>query len=257
MFSFFKKNRNQELNLEDAPKDFSFLGCDLHSHLVPGVDDGAQELEESLKLIRGMRDKGYKKLITTPHVHFEFYDNSKEKLQNHFIALKRFIADQRIGIELDIAAEYFLDNMFLSAVLPEGLLSFGDNYVLVEVSMAGWPRNFADMIFALQSVGYKPILAHPERYLYDPNPKTYLDLKDKGLLFQMNLLSLMGYYGKTVKQLAEKLMENKIYDFCGSDLHHLRHLTNIDRMTKEDPILMTKLKAYGFRNQELLSNYGV
>ncbi len=256
MFSFFKKSSKPHFNPEDVPKDFSFLGCDMHSHLVPGIDDGAKDMEESLLLIRALRDRGYKKLITTPHVHLEFYENNSEKLRRHFDHLQRFIADQRIGIELGIAAEYYLDNMFLSAILPDGLLTFGDNFVLVEVSMAGWPRNFGDMIFSIQSMGYKPILAHPERYLYEEDVKTYLALKEKGVLMQMNLLSVLGYYGKTVKELAEKFMAHNVYDFCGSDLHHDRHLIGIDKILKEEPELMLKLSTYGFLNAELLSNSG-
>jgi tyrosine-protein phosphatase YwqE len=252
MFSFFKKSRKPDPALENAPKNFSFLSCDMHSHLVPAVDDGSKSLEDSLNLIRGLRDKGYTKLITTPHVQLEFYDNNREKLTKHFTSLKRFIADQRIGIELEIAAEYYLDNMFLSGVLPDGLLSFGDNYVLVEVSMAGWPHSFSDMIFSIQSLGYKPILAHPERYLYEENVKTYLNLKEKGVMMQMNLLSILGYYGKTVKSLAERFLYNKVYDFCGSDLHHERHLNHIDRISKEHPEIMIKLADYGFRNDTLL-----
>jgi len=172
----------------------------------------------------------------------------------HFEALKKFIADQRIGIELEVGAEYYLDNFFLSSVLPDGLLSFGKNYVLVEVSMAGWPRNFSDMIFSIQSLGYQPILAHPERYLYEEDIKTYLDLKQKGVLMQMNILSVAGYYGKTVKTLAEQLLEHKVYDFCCSDLHHVRHLQSIYKFINTHPGTMARLNDYGFKNHSLLSH---
>lgn len=252
MFSFFKKTPKAEAIPEDAPKDFSFLGCDMHSHLVAGIDDGAKTIEDSLTLIRGLRDNGYKKLITTPHVQLEFYDNNSDKLRKHFAELQRTVAAEGIDVTLGIAAEYYLDNMFLSGVLPDGLLSFGDNYVLVEVSMAGWPRNFSDMIFAIQALGYKPILAHPERYLYEENPKTYLDLKEKGVLMQMNLLSILGYYGKSVKTLADRLLSSKVYDFCGSDMHHERHLQQAGRIAAEHPEIMVRLADYGFRNDTLL-----
>lgn len=251
MFSFFKKSSKKE-PAGEAPTDFSFLGCDMHSHLVPGIDDGAKDLDDSLLLIRGMRDKGYKKLITTPHIQMEFYDNTREKVTRHFTALKKYIQDQHIGIEMDVAAEYYLDNYFLSGVLPDGLLSFGDRYVLVEVSMAGWPRNFSDMIFSIQSLGYRPILAHPERYLFEESSKTYADLKEKGVLLQMNLLSILGYYGRSVKMMAEKLLDKKLYDFCGSDLHHERHLQNVGKVQKEQPEIMAKLGAYNFLNHTLL-----
>ena len=250
MFSFFKKS-TPKIDPAEVPADFSFLGVDMHSHLVPGIDDGSPDLETSLAYIRALHDKGYRKLITTPHVHLEFYDNNREKITRHFSALKRFIQDHRIPMELEVAAEYYLDSLFLPSVLPDGLLTFGDNYVLVEVSMAGWPRNFQDIIFTIQSKGYKPVLAHPERYLYENNPETYLDLKANGVLMQMNLLSILGYYGKTVKQLAENLMDNHIYDFCGSDLHHERHLSAMHKLLKEEPELMAKLNNYGFRNHTL------
>lgn len=250
MFSFFKKSSKKELPGE-VPADFSFLGCDMHSHLVPNIDDGSKSLEMSVDFIRSLKDKGYRKLITTPHIHLEFYDNHKDKLVRHFEALKRFVQDQRINIELEIAAEYFLDNLFLSGVLPDGLLTFGDNYVLVEVSMAGWPRNFNDIIFTIQSQGYRPVLAHPERYLYEPDVKIYQQLKDKGVMMQLNMLSVTGYYGKNVKTLAERFMEHNIYDFCGTDLHHERHHEHISRMMKTEPELMTRLAAYNFKNYTL------
>jgi len=253
MWSLFRK---KDKDIPDVPAvtDFSFLGCDMHSHLVPGIDDGAPTPEDSLELIRGFKEKGYKKLITTPHVHGEFYDNNTEKITRHFHELQRFVADQRIQIELGVAAEYFLDSYFLTEVLPFGLLTFGDNYVLVEVSMAGWPRNFSDLIFSVQSLGYKPILAHPERYQYEENIKVYRDLKDRGIMLQMNLLSVLGYYGKGIKQMAEKLLEEKLYDFCGSDVHHIRHVQHMDKLIKDNQPLMKKLQQYGFKNSTLISS---
>lgn len=250
MFSFFKKTTKKELPA-DVPADFSFLGCDMHSHLVPGIDDGAKSLELSVDFIRSLHDKGYRKLITTPHIHLEFYDNRKDKILRHFAALKKFIQDQRINIELEVAAEYFLDNLFLSGILPEGLLTFSGNHVLVEVSMAGWPRNFSDIIFAIQSDGYNPVLAHPERYLYEVDHKVYQQLKDKGVKMQLNMLSLAGYYGKNVKTLAERFMEHNLYDFCGTDMHHERHQQHIFRMLREEPEIMARLAAYGFKNNTL------
>ncbi|PZF72049.1 tyrosine-protein phosphatase [Taibaiella soli] len=253
MWSLFKKQKKQEEPVGEII-DFSFLGCDMHSHLVPGVDDGAKTPEDSLDLIRRFKEKGYKKLITTPHVHGEFYDNNSEKLRRHFADLQRLINDHHIQIELGISAEYFLDNYFMDIILPEGLLSFGDNYVLVEVSMAGWPRNFSDLIFSVQSLGYKPILAHPERYQYEEGAQLYHELKDKGIMLQMNLLSVLGYYGRQVKNQAELLLKEKLYDFCGSDLHHSRHMDNLHKMINDHPGIMHQLRDYGFRNPELLAH---
>jgi tyrosine-protein phosphatase YwqE len=252
MFSLFKKKTPQP-DLSAAPSDFSFLGADMHSHLVPGIDDGAPDVETSLMLIRRMKELGFSKLITTPHVFLEFYDNNAEKITAHFDKLKRFIDDHRLGVELDVAAEYYLDNLFLSAVLPDGLLSFGKKCVLVEVSMAGWPRQFNDMIFSIQADGYVPVLAHIERYLFEEDVRVYQQLKDKGVLMQMNLLSITGYYGKGVKMLAEKYLDHQLYDFCGTDMHHARHADHLSKLAKGNPDLMTRLAGYShWRNSSLL-----
>ncbi|XZF13832.1 tyrosine-protein phosphatase [Chitinophagaceae bacterium MMS25-I14] len=253
MWSLFRKTPKHTPGPQEII-DFSFLGCDMHSHLVPAIDDGSQSLEDSVELIRKFKEKGYKKLITTPHVYGEFYPNTRENILSKFQSLKRFIEDQRIQIDLQVSAEYYLDNYFLTEVLPHGLIPFGDNYVLVEVSMAGWPRNFSDLIFSIQSMGYKPILAHPERYQYEEGTEIYEDLKNRGVLLQMNLLSAYGYYGRGVKEQADKLMNMKLYDFCGSDLHHIRHMEKMGKMIQEHPELVHHLRDYGFRNAELLNN---
>lgn len=179
MFSFFKK-KSEAPDLSAAPKDFSFLGADIHSHLVPGIDDGSPDMESSLDMIRRFKALGYSKIITTPHVQVEFYDNSKEAITNRFAQLKQFIDEQQLDVELGVAAEYYLDNFFLSSVLSDDMLGFGaEKYLLVEVSMAGWPRQFSDTIFSIQSRGYIPVLAHPERYLFEDNIKVYEEWKKK------------------------------------------------------------------------------
>lgn len=256
MFSFFKRSKKraeEEELLTHAPKDFSFLGCDMHSHLIPGIDDGAPALEDSLAMIRRFSEQGYRKLITTPHVQMEFYDNDRRKITEHFAALKEAVSTAGIDIALEGAAEYYLDNYFLSGVLPDGLLTFGDKYVLVEVSMAGWPRNLSDMIFAIQSAGYQPILAHPERYLYEEDITVLQRLKDNGVLMQMNIMSLLGYYGGGVKALAEGYMAQRLYDFCGSDAHHLRHVQLLNHFLVKHPHLGARLALYGFRNYSLIA----
>ncbi len=251
MFSFFRKKAAQQPEGE-APTDFSFLGADMHSHLLPGVDDGAPDVETSLDLIRGMKALGWSRLITTPHIHLEFYENNFQNLQARFAHHQRFIDEQKLGVTLGIAAEYYLDNLFLPAVMPDGLLTFGDKLALVEVSMAGWPRQLDDMIFSIQAAGYTPVLAHPERYQYEGNPAVFQAWKEKGVLMAMNLLSPTGYYGGTVKAMAKKYMDIRLYDYCGSDVHHERHLAALERMRTEQPDLMRQLAAYGFKNAGLL-----
>lgn len=250
MFSIFKRKKSGPS--EPPPQSFAFLGADMHSHLVPGIDDGSPDPETSVEMIRRLKELGFTKLITTPHVQREFYDNDREKISTHFDRLRRFVADQRLSMDLGVAAEYYLDSFFPQAVLPEGLLTLHGKLVLVEVSMAGWPRQINDMIFSIQAQGYQPVLAHPERYLFEDNVKVYQEWKQKGVLLQMNLLAIAGYYGRTVKGLASKYMDAGLYDFCGTDAHHMRHLDHLGRMTQQ-PELMQQLAAYPhWRNQSLL-----
>ena len=251
MFSFFKKkNPPAPVPTYHVP-DFSCLGGDMHSHLVPAIDDGSQSLEDSVKFIEALYHLGIKNFITTPHIHGEMYDNDTHKVQRLFQPLKDYLAQHHPDIHIQVSAEYFLDTYFLNEVLPKGLMPFGKNNVLVEVSMAGWNRQFNEIMFAVQANGYNPILAHPERYIYETKFEVFEKLKDKGVLMQMNLLSILGYYGKSIKINAEKMLELGLYDFCGTDLHHERHLSQIQSMPQEHQELLWRLSEYGFKNKEL------
>lgn len=216
MFSIFKKKQ--------YPKtDLSALGCDMHSHLLPDIDDGSPNVETSLELIRGLKDLGYKKLITTPHIMWDLYQNDAETISAAYESLGH---DQEITSTLHTAAEYYMDDHF-DSVLDSNtpLLKIKDNWVLVEFSFVTAPVNLKQTLFNLQISGYHPILAHPERYLYfSSEKKTYDELRDTGCFFQLNLLSLTGYYGKGPQELAEYLIKKQYIDLLGTDLHHDRHL---------------------------------
>ena len=252
MFSFFKKKEktSRPVPTYHVP-DFSFLGGDMHSHLVPGIDDGSQSLEDSIAFIGKLSDLGLKKFITTPHIHGEMYDNDTRKVQQYFQPLRDYLAAHRPDLSIQVSAEYFLDTYFLNQVLPKGLMAFGHNNVLVEVSMAGWNRQFKEIMFAVQANGYNPILAHPERYLYETDMNVFAALKDKGVALQMNLLSILGYYGKSIKITAEKMLAMGLYDYCGTDLHHNRHLAHISNMPAEQQEIMWQLSEYKFKNKDL------
>jgi len=252
MFSFFRKKKVDE-PVTLLSRDFSFLGCDMHSHLVPAIDDGSQSLEDSFAFIKTLHEQGIRKFITTPHIHGEIYDNDNRKVREYFEPLKAHVEQYLPDVSIEVSAEYFMDNHFLNEVLPGGLMAFGDNYVLVEVSMAGWPRNFDELIFKVQAAGYKPILAHPERYIYETDMSFYEQLRSRGVLLQMNLLSVTGYYGKVVKDNAFAMMERNLYQFCGTDLHHERHLARILKIPEVQPATMNKLVEYGFENPRLCS----
>jgi protein-tyrosine phosphatase len=219
MFSIFKKRRGQ-------PKDFSILGADMHSHLIPGIDDGVPDLDTSLAMIRGLAELGYKKLITTPHVYSDMFPNTPETILPGHKLVAAAIKEQNIPVEFHAAAEYLLDDRF-ERLLDSGapLLPLKENFVLVELPFVVPAMNLKEMLFKMQICGYRPVLAHPERYLYFGANKGWFDqLKDAGCLFQLNLLSLIGHYGKDSVELAQFLIKKQYIDLLGTDLHHKRHL---------------------------------
>jgi protein-tyrosine phosphatase len=206
--------------------DYSVLRSDVHSHLLPGIDDGSPDLETSVHLIRGMKRLGYKKLITTPHIMWDVYKNTSDIILNKLQELKGRLADEQVDIEVQGAAEYFVDEHLVDLVeQKQPLLSFGNNFVLVEFSMVSQPFEWKKTLFEMQIYGYQPVIAHPERYSYlERNKDFYDELKSAGYLFQLNILSLSGLYGKSVAELARYLTKKGYYDLIGTDLHHVRHL---------------------------------
>ena len=218
---FFLKKKEIPLT-EFFPKGF----VDIHSHVLPGIDDGAKDLETSITLIQKMASFGIKNFVTTPHILGNVYPNTptiiKEKLQ----LVKNELQKRNMeAITIEAAAEYMLDEQF-SVLLAKGdILTLKDNLVLVEMSYFSPPINLYDILFQLQLQGYKPILAHPERYnFYHNNFENFYKLKKAGCLFQLNLLSLTEQYGKNVQKVSNQLLKEKMYDFVGTDTHNLNHL---------------------------------
>ena len=202
------------------------LGCDLHSHLIPGIDDGSPDLETSLRLIRGLVNLGYKKIITTPHINWDIFPNTPDIIHTGSDRVAAALQENRIGVDFRAAAEYLMDEGFTQTLDAGGpFLCLHDNLLLVELSFVLPSINLKELLFQVQLKGCQPVLAHPERYLYLAANKGWYDqLRDSGCLFQVNLLSIIGYYGKESKHLAEYLIKKKYVDFLGTDLHHDRHL---------------------------------
>jgi tyrosine-protein phosphatase YwqE len=217
---------------ETTPIDLSWLGADMHSHLLHGIDDGSQDLESSLEMIEGLVKVGYKKIITTPHILWDMYPNTSEIIIQKTAELKKAMTEAGITIDITAAAEYFIDEHFedeLRNKVP--LLTVKDNMVLVEFSMLTMPLDLNDVLFELQMQNYQPILAHPERYIYLKNNKAFFDdLKNNGCYFQLNLLALCGVYGSSVQELAEYLVKKEYYDFAGTDMHHVKHLEALQKL---------------------------
>lgn len=232
--------------------DLSWLGTDMHSHLLPGIDDGSGNMATSLELIRGLHSLGYRKLITTPHIFWELYPNTPEIIAEKLDWLQKTLQEEGIEIELKAAAEYFIDEHFEEALRSKKpFLPISANKVLVEFSMVTAPMDLQHVLFEMQIQQYQPIIAHPERYVYLAGRKEFFDeLKEAGCLFQLNLLSLVGYYGKGVQELAEYLCKKNYYDFAGTDLHHERHIMALRKVASN--ATLARLREAGvLKNAEL------
>jgi protein-tyrosine phosphatase len=241
---FFKKKENSS--------DLSWLCADMHSHLIPGIDDGSPDMTTSLELIRGFTHLGYKKIITTPHILWEVYPNTAEIITEGANELRAAMTEAGITIELTAAAEYFIDEHFqelLKNKMP--LLTLSGNMVLVEFSMLTAPLDLQEVLFEMQMQNYQPVIAHPERYVYLSRRKEAFDeLKNTGCFLQLNLLSLTGHYGSQVQELAEYLLKRDYYDFAGTDLHHHRHLAALQKMGSSPSL--KRLKDSGSLKNHLL-----
>jgi len=214
----------------NTPADLSVLKCDVHSHFIPGIDDGAETMEDSMALIKSFYDLGYKKVITTPHILTDGYPNTPEIILDGLEKVRVALKHENIPIQMEAAAEYYIDFDFGRKIEEEKLLTFGKNYLLFEISYLNPPDNLEQIIFKLLTSGYKPVLAHPERYnFWHHTFEKYEQLKEKGLLFQLNINSLTGYYSRAAKKVAERMVEKNMVDFLGSDCHHSGHVNLIKR----------------------------
>jgi len=210
--------------------DFSAVGTDMHSHLIPGVDDGAQNTADSLLLINGLNELGFNHLITTPHTLQDIHPNTSKTLKDGHALLEGKLPD---GIQLQLSSEYYLDEQFQGQLNANALLPFSGNRLLVEFSQVCRPHDLEEFLFDLAIKGYQVVLAHPERYLFfHKNFNYYNRLKEMGVELQVNALSLTEHYGKRVKSIAEKLIEKNMIDFIGTDIHHVKHLEILKTVPK-------------------------
>ncbi|MFD1602746.1 tyrosine-protein phosphatase [Flavobacterium artemisiae] len=206
---------------------------DIHSHILPGIDDGAKNISKSIELVKSFQELGISQIITTPHISHYVWNNSPEIIQNKLIETRNSLKEKKINTPIRAAAEYFMDDWFENHFKNEKLLTLKDNYVLVEISYQSPPINLHKIIFDLKVAGYIPVLAHPERYIYfHKNLEEYAKLKNLGCLFQLNLLATVEYYGSKVAKTADELLKKGMYDFCGTDIHHRKHIDAFQEKVK-------------------------
>lgn len=231
MISIFRK-RTYLVDLLEGITDF-------HNHILPGIDDGANTIDESLQLIQGFKNIGIQNFVATPHVIGEYYPNTPETISKAFKELEPNLEQ---SVKINYAAEYMMDQHFVDIIERQELLTIKKNKILVEMSYFQPPLNLNEILFKLQNNSFSPILAHPERYAYyhSKNLQKYKDLKTRGCDFQLNMLSLSGHYGIGIQKTAFQLIENRMIDYISSDVHRLDHIQKIKKIrvsSKHDKLL--------------------
>lgn len=209
------------------PADLSVLQVDLHSHLIPGIDDGSPDLESTMELLQCFVDMGLRKVITSPHVMADGYRNTPEIILGGLEKVRAEIKRQEMPIEIDSVAEYYLDHQLDELVTEKRVLTFGGdkNYLLFELPFIGEPAILHQIIFQMQTNGYKPVLAHPERYQFWYNDyEKLVELKERGVYLQLNTIALSGAYGPGAKEIAERMIDDGYYEFIGTDCHNMNHI---------------------------------
>lgn len=226
--SFFKSNSNK------TPYDLSELRADMHSHLIPGIDDGSPSMEHTIGMLLRFVELGYKKVITTPHIMSDHYPNTPEIINSGLTEVRNEIEKLNIPISIEAAAEYYFDEFLFDKIKNKELQTFGENFVLFEFSFVSKPHNIDQLIFDFKTNNYTPILAHYERYPYffDLGAEFVESLRNKGVKIQMNLNSLTGHYGKEIQKQAEMLIDKKLVDFVGTDCHRIEHLDILESNLK-------------------------
>ncbi len=246
MFSLFRSSK--------ATPDLSFISVDMHSHLLPGLDDGLQEMEQTIQYVKELQQLGYKKLICTPHILTGVYNNSPQTILPKLELVRAAFAENNLDMQIEAAAEYMVDGD-LESYINDGLplLTFGKNFILIEMSYAAASSNIEQIIFQLRLKGLQPILAHPERYIYYMSNQTqYERFVDLGCLLQINILSLLGYYGEASKDIAETLLRKNMVSFIGTDMHHDNHLGALKKLASKKSFYKL-FESIELKNKELLS----
>ena len=254
MFGIFKKKEKKAIDTTRVVENWSFLKTDIHSHLIPGIDDGTECMEDTIDLLKRLKKAGFSKVVTTPHISQDYFPNKESDILKGLDAVRAEVLKQGLEIEVEAAAEYMVDEIFMSKLANgEKLLTLDGKHVLIEMGFVQESPHLMQAIFQLQVNGYIPVLAHPERYNF------YIDsangiaslktLKEAGCLLQLNIIALTGYYGMHIKKFSEQILEHELYDFSGSDLHHLRHFGALDALLNY-PVAQY-LFNYNFLNKQI------
>ena len=211
---------------EELPDfEISSIKTDMHSHLIPGIDDGSQTMDETIAMLAKFESLGYSKVITTPHIMSDSYPNTPEIILAGLEKVRNEMHQLGMKIQLEAAAEYYFDETLIPLIKNKKLLTFGDNYVLIEFGFHTPPQYVDQVFFDLKTMGYRVVVAHFERYMYYLGKiDQAIEWREKGINIQLNLNSLSGNYGPAIKKQAEALIDAQAIDFVGTDCHRIEHL---------------------------------
>jgi len=232
----------------------AFLEVDMHNHLFTGIDDGCTSIDNLLELIKGLNGLGLHKFICTPHIMDSVHPNTKATINTSYNSLQSALTEQKSKVKIYAAAEHMIDDGISSLIAKDKLSVLPGGYVLIEMSYLAESKALFQTILDIQNLGYKPILAHPERYnYYHYTFNMYKQIKDAGCLLHLNLLSISRYAGADVKVAALTVLESGMYDFVGTDPHHKKHLEAIQDVVAKYPI-RDLLKTCNILNPTLLNH---
>lgn len=242
MLNWLFDRKSKEVNL-------ARIGMDIHSHMIPGIDDGVETIEEAVMMVQKLQELGYSHAYTTPHVMWDCYRNTNEIILSGLEDVRHACKKAGLTVQLHAAAEYFIDEHFVHTLnTDKDFLTLPGNRILVELPYSTPLMNASETLFKIIEKGFQPVLAHPERYTYFySDPSVYKKLSDQGCELQVNVLSLGGYYGENVHKMATWLLKNDLITFLGTDAHRMQHLDLIAKADKAD-----WLSKYDFQNAKLL-----
>ena len=225
LFGFFSAKPKNRVAL-----DLSKVKVDMHSHLIPGIDDGAQNMEETIAMLAKFEALGFSKIITTPHIKHPSYPNSSAKILDGLKEVREQMKLAGINLELEAAAEYYFDETLFHTLESDSFLTFNKNHVLIEFSFSAEPQGHEKLFYDMRIKGYKPVIAHFERYIYfHGSIEKAQEWREKGMLIQMNINSIFGHYGPGVKKQSEKLIDSGQIDFIATDCHRIDHLNLLEQ----------------------------
>ena len=232
---------------------FAPLGIDMHCHLVPKVDDGSKCMEESIECLKTLKAVGYDKVIVTPHFQYPRFPNDEDDITRRYNELKAEAEKEGVGIQLSgIGGEYRIDSGFARRLENPRFLQVGGRYVLVELSLHQQMMGCDEMIFDMQMKGYEVILAHPERYPYlNVQGSRMEQLKNQGVYFQINALSLGGFYGEEAKTKAFEMLEAGWVEYMGTDTHNSMYAQALIELSNNRKVEKV-LEKYKFMNSTLI-----